>query len=310
MLEYKIFAGENSQYLAEEICRCLGVELGICQTEHFADGEFAFNYEESIRGKIVFLVQSTFPSSDNLVELLLMVDAARRASAEKIVAVIPYYGFARQDRKDKPRVAIGARVVADCLQAIGVNRVLTMDLHADQEQGFFTIPFDHLYASSVLLPYIQSLNLSDIVIASADVGGSKRADKYAKYLNVPLILCNKHRDKANSIDDMQVIGDCKNKNVIIIDDMVDTGGTITKAADCIKANGALSVRALASHGLLSDPACERIMNSTLEELVITDSIPLKKDCPKIHTLSIAPIFAETIKRVVEKKSICDLYLIK
>lgn len=308
--KYAIFAGEKSRYLAEKICEHMGVELGKVKFDHFADGEFSVSFEESVRGKEVFLVQSTFPNSDNFMELLLLIDAAKRASAKSIVAVIPYYGWARQDRKDKPRVAIGAKVVADCLTTIGINRLMTMDLHADQEQGFFNVPVDHLYASSVLLPYIQSLKLPDMVIASADVGGSKRADKYAKYLKVPLILCNKHRDKPNSIDEMQVIGDCAGKNVIIIDDMVDTGGTITKAADCIKAAGAKSVRALASHCVMSDPACDRVMKSALEEIVFTDTIPFYKDCPKLKQLSVALIFAETIKRVLKEESISDLYVIK
>ncbi len=310
MDNFSVFSGEKSRYLAEKICKCLNVPLGKMNVVHFADGEFSVSFEESIRGKNVFLVQSTFPNSDNLMELLLMVDAAKRASARQIIAVVPYFGWARQDRKDKPRVAIGAKVVADCLMAVGINRLMTMDLHADQEQGFFNIPVDHLYASSVLLPYIQSLNLPNLVIASADVGGSKRAQNYSKYLNVPLILCNKHRDKPNEVASMQVIGDCKNANVVIIDDMVDTGGTITKAADCIKEAGAVSVRALASHCIMSGPACERVMDSALEEIVFTDSIPFNKDCPKLKQLSVASIFAETIKRVLDNSSICDLYLIK
>lgn len=308
--KFSIFAGEKSKHLTKLICEHLGVPMGKMIVDHFADGEFSVSFEESVRGKDVFLIQSTMPSQDNFMELLLMVDAAKRASAKSIIAVIPYYGWARQDRKDKPRVAIGAKVVADCLTAVGINRLMTMDLHADQEQGFFNVPVDHLYASSVLLPYIQSLKLPDLVIASADVGGSKRANKYAKYLKVPFILCNKHRDNPNSIDEMQVIGDCDGKNVIIIDDMVDTGGTITMAADCIIKAGATSVRALASHCIMSDPACERVMSSALEEIVFTDTIPFTRDCPKLKQLSVAPIFAETIKRVLKEESISDLYVIK
>ncbi len=247
----KIFAGTASRYMGEEICKDLGVELGKMNVQHFADGEFEVSFEETVRGCEVYLVQSTFPSCDNLMELLLMIDAAKRASAHSVIAVIPYFGWARQDRKDKPRVSIAAKLVADLLSAAGVNRVITMDLHADQIQGFFDVPVDHLYASSVFIPYIQSLKLEDMVIATPDVGGAKRANSYAKYLNVPLVLCHKQRAKANVVESMTVIGDVKDKNVILIDDMVDTAGTITKAADLMIANGAKSVRALASHAIMS-----------------------------------------------------------
>ena len=232
----KIFAGTASRYMGEEICKDLGVELGKMNVQHFADGEFEVSFEETVRGCEVYLVQSTFPSCDNLMELLLMIDAAKRASAHSVIAVIPYFGWARQDRKDKPRVSIAAKLVADLLSAAGVNRVITMDLHADQIQGFFDVPVDHLYASSVFIPYIQSLKLEDMVIATPDVGGAKRANSYAKYLNVPLVLCHKQRAKANVVESMTVIGDVKDKNVILIDDMVDTAGTITKAADLMIAN--------------------------------------------------------------------------
>lgn len=276
---------------------------------HFADGEFAVSYEESIRGRDVFLVQSTFPNSDNLMELLLMIDAAKRASAKSIVAVIPYFGWARQDRKDKPRVSIGAKLVADLLSVAGIDRLITMDLHADQIQGFFDVPVDHLYASAVFIPYIQSLNLENLVIATPDVGGSKRASTYSKYLGVPLVLCNKSRVKANEVASMQIIGDVKGKNVILVDDMVDTAGTITKAADIMKETGALSVRAIATHCVMSGPASERVQNSNLEEIVFTDSIPYSNRCAKVKQLTIADLFAETIRRVMSNESISSQYII-
>ena len=234
----KVFAGTKSQYMGEEICKHLGIELGKMNIQHFADGEFEVSFEESIRGCEVYLVQSTFPNSDNLMELLLMIDAAKRASAHSVIAVIPYFGWARQDRKDKPRVSIAAKLVSDLLVTAGADRIITMDLHADQIQGFFNIPVDHLYASSVFIPYIKSLNLPDMVIATPDVGGAKRANSYAKYFNVPLVLCHKQRAKANVVATMTVIGDVKGKNVILIDDMVDTAGTITKAADLMLSEGA------------------------------------------------------------------------
>lgn len=248
---FLVFSGTNTRYLAEKICQELGCPLGNLLITKFSDGEFSVSYEESIRGKDVFLVQSTFPNSDNLMELLLMIDAAKRASASHIIAVIPYFGWARQDRKDKPRVSIGAKLVSDMLAAAGIDRLITMDLHADQIQGFFNVPVDHLYASNILLPYVQSLHLEDLVIASPDVGGSKRANTYAKYLGCPLVLCNKTRARANVVESMQIIGDVKDKNVVIIDDMVDTAGTITKAANIMLDGGAKSVRALASHCVMS-----------------------------------------------------------
>ncbi len=306
---YMVFSGTNSRYLAEKICTSLKCELGKMNILHFADGEFAVSYEESIRGRHVFLVQSTFPNSDNLMELLLMIDAAKRASAKSIVAVIPYFGWARQDRKDKPRVSIGAKLVADLLSVAGIDRLITMDLHADQIQGFFDVPVDHLYASSVFLPYIQSLNLEDLVIATPDVGGSKRASTFSKYLGVPLVLCNKSRVKANEVASMQIIGDVKDKNVVLIDDMVDTAGTITMAADMMKAAGAKSVRAIASHCVMSGPASERVQNSCLEEIVFTDSIPYANRCAKVKQLSIADLFAETIRRVMNNESISSQYIL-
>ncbi|MCH5307677.1 MAG: ribose-phosphate pyrophosphokinase [Prevotella sp.] len=305
-----VFSGTATKYLAERICQSLDCPLGELQITTFSDGEFSVSYEESIRGRDIFLVQSTFPSSDNLMELLLMIDAAKRASARTINAVIPYFGWARQDRKDKPRVSIGAKLVADLLSAAGVNRVITMDLHADQIQGFFDMPVDHLYASGVILPYLQSLHLGDLVIASPDVGGSKRASTYAKYLGCPLVLCNKTRARANVIASMQIIGDVKDKNVVIIDDMVDTAGTITKAADIMIEAGAKTVRACATHCVMSGPASQRVQESSLEEIVFTDSIPFDfKRCAKVKQLTVADMFAETIRRVINNESISSQYLI-
>ena len=304
-----VFSGTNSRYLAEKICASLDFPLGKMNITHFADGEFAVSYEESIRGAHVFLVQSTFPNSDNLMELLLMIDAAKRASAKSVVAVIPYFGWARQDRKDKPRVSIGAKLVADLLSVAGIDRLITMDLHADQIQGFFNIPVDHLYASAVFLPYIESLKLKDLVIATPDVGGSKRASTFSKYLGVPLVLCNKSREKANEVASMQIIGDVTDKNVVLVDDIVDTAGTITKAANIMLDAGAKSVRAIASHCVMSDPASFRVQESSLTEIVFTDSIPYSKKCAKVKQLSIADMFAETIKRVVNNESISSQYII-
>ena len=306
----KVFAGTKSRYMAEEICKELGIKLGEMNIQHFADGEFEVSFEESIRGCEVYLVQSTFPNTDNLMELLLMIDAAKRASAKSVIAVIPYFGWARQDRKDKPRVSIAAKLVSNLLQAAGVDRVITMDLHADQIQGFFDVPVDHLYASTVFIPYIQSLNLKDLVIATPDVGGAKRANSYAKYLNVPLVLCHKQRAKANVVATMTEIGDVKDKNVILIDDMVDTAGTITKAADLMIQEGAKSVRALASHAIMSDPASERVQNCGLVEMIFTNSIPFNKNCPKATIISVAKMFADTIRRVHNFESISSQYLIK
>jgi len=306
---YMVFSGTATRYLAEKICQSLGCSLGKLQITKFSDGEFAVSYEQSIRGRDIFLVQSTFPNSDNLMELLLMIDAAKRASARTINAVIPYFGWARQDRKDKPRVSIGAKLVADLLSVAGVNRVISMDLHADQIQGFFNVPVDHLYASGVLLPYLQSLKLDDLVIASPDVGGSKRANTYAKYLGCPLVLCNKTRARANVVATMQIIGDVEGKNVVIVDDMVDTAGTITKAADLMMEAGAKSVRACASHCVMSGPASDRVQESALEEIVFTDSIPYTQRCAKVKQISVAEMFAETIRRVIENESISDQYLV-
>ena len=306
---FLIFSGTKSRYLAEKICASLGCPLGKLVVTQFSDGEFSVSYEETVRGRDVFLVQSTFPNSDNLMELLLMIDAAKRASARTINAVIPYFGWARQDRKDKPRVSIGAKLIADLLRVAGINRLITMDLHADQIQGFFDIPVDHLYASAVILPYLESLKLDNLVIASPDVGGSKRANTYAKYLGCPLVLCNKTRARANEVESMQIIGEVEGKNVVLVDDMVDTAGTIAKAADVMIAAGAKSVRACASHCVMSGPASERVDNSSLEEIVFTDSIPYNNNCPKVKQLSVAEMFAETIRRVESNQIISSQYLV-
>ncbi len=306
----KIFAGTKSRYMGEEICKDLGIELGKMNVQHFADGEFEVSFEETVRGCEVYLVQSTFPNTDNLMELLLMIDAAKRASAHSVIAVIHYFGWARQDRKDKPRVSIAAKLVADLLSAAGVNRVITMDLHADQIQGFFNVPVDHLYASSVFIPYIKSLKLEDMVVATPDVGGAKRANSYAKYLDVPLVLCHKQRAKANVVESMTVIGDVKDKNVILIDDMVDTAGTIAKAADLMMSKGAKSVRALASHAIMSDPASQRVDDSGMTEMIFTNSIPFNKDCKKATVLSVAHLIADTIRRVHSNQSISSQYVFK
>lgn len=311
MAEMKVFSGTNSRYVAQRIAEQLGVELGRINISHFADGEFEVCYEEPVRGAEVYLVQSTFNASENLMELLLMIDAAKRASAQTVIAVIPYFGWARQDRKDKPRVSIAAKLVANILIAAGIDRLITMDLHADQIQGFFDIPVDHLYASTMFVPDIASLNLENLVIASPDVGGAKRANSYAKYFNAPLVLCHKHRLQANVVESMTIIGDVKGKDVILIDDMVDTAGTICKAASLMKDNGANSVRAYISHAVMSDPASERVMASGLDELVISDSIPYDtKKCPKVRILSLDKMFAHAIKHVNIKQSINDLFLFK
>ncbi|SHF60096.1 ribose-phosphate pyrophosphokinase [Dysgonomonas macrotermitis] len=308
-IPFKIFSGTNSRYLAEKICNSLGCPLGNMNIQRFADGEFSVSYEESIRGRQVFLIQSTYPSSDNLMELLLMIDAAKRASARSIVAVIPYFGWARQDRKDKPRVSIGAKLIADMLAAAGINRLITMDLHADQIQGFFDVPVDHLYASAIFTSYIDTLDKENLVIATPDVGGTKRASSYAKYFGVPMVICYKLRKKANEISEMQIIGDVEGMDVLLVDDIVDTAGTITKAADLMTSNGARSVRAIASHAVMSDPASERVDQSTLTEILFTDSIPYSKKCEKVTILSIADVFADSIRRVCNNESISSLYVL-
>lgn len=306
----KFFAGRGSRYLAEKIAKSYGTELGDSSVLEFSDGEFQPAYNESIRGCTVFIVQSTFPPVDNLMELLLMIDAAHRASAHRVIAVMPYFGWARQDRKDRPRVSIGAKLVANLLRAAGVDRIMTMDLHADQIQGFFDIPVDHLYASGIFIPYINSLQLDDLSIAAPDMGGAKRANAYSQYLNAPMIISHKQREKANVIGSMTAIGDVEGRNIIILDDMIDTAGTITKAADMLMDKGAKSVRAAATHPVLSGPAYDRINNSSLQEVIVTDTIPLDKtkDLSKFTILSVADIFADVTERVHNYKEISSRFI--
>lgn len=307
-LNPKYFACSQSAELAKEIAIKCGVELGNVITTHFSDGEFQPAFEESVRGRRVFLIGSTFPSADNLMEMLLMCDAAKRASARHITAVMPYFGWARQDRKDKPRVAIGAKLVAKLLESAGATRIMTMDLHADQIQGFFEKPVDHLYASAIFLPYVKSLNLDNVSIASPDMGGSKRAYAYSKYLESDVVICYKQRQKANVISHMELIGEVEGKNVILVDDMIDTGGTLTKAADLMMERGAKSVRAICTHPILSGNAYERIQNSKLTELIVSDTIPLKKNISKIKVVSCAPLFADAMRKVQDNTSISDQFL--
>ncbi|MBM3916779.1 MAG: ribose-phosphate pyrophosphokinase [Sphingomonadales bacterium] len=305
----KIFAGRASEQLASNIAKSFGASLGDVKVSVFSDGEFQPSFEETVRGQDVFIVQSTMPPTENLFELLLLVDAARRASARKIIAVIPYFGFARQDRKDKPRVAIGAKLVANMLMAAGVDRVMTMDLHADQIQGFFEVPVDHLFASTLFFKEVEKLDRQNLVVAAPDAGGAKRANSYAKNLNCGLALCHKHRKKANEIAEMTVIGDVVGKDVVIIDDMCDTASTLTTAADLLIEKGAKSVRAFTTHAVLSGPAFERIAASKLTELIVTDTIPLQKQNEKIRVLSVADLFADVIKRLVNNESISSHFVI-
>ena len=301
----KFFAGNNTKYLAGKIANAFGVELNKSSIIEFSDGEFEPSFDETVRGADVFLIQSTTPPSDNLMELLLMIDAAKRASAANIIAVMPYFGYARQDKKGKPRVPIGAKLVANLLSAAGVDRIMTMDLHADQIQGFFEVPVDHLYASELFIEDITNLNLPNLIIASPDMGGSKRANAYAKILNSGVVICYKERKQANVIGEMKILGDVNGKDVIIIDDMVDTGGTLTKAADLMMESGATSVRAYCTHGILSGTAYERLDNSSIAELVITNTIPKTHNSSKVREISVADFFAQTITSVVNNESISD-----
>ncbi|MFA9210665.1 MAG: hypothetical protein RLZZ493_326 [Bacteroidota bacterium] len=305
----KIFAGRASKDLAEQIAKQFGAPLGDVKVTEFSDGEFQPSFEETVRGQDVFIVQSTMPPADNLFELLLMIDAARRASARKIIAVIPYFGFARQDRKDKPRVAIGAKLVANMLMAAGVDRIMTMDLHADQIQGFFEVPVDHLFASTLFFNEMTALDNGNLIMAAPDAGGAKRANAYAKKLDTGLAICHKHRKKANEIAEMTVIGDVEGKDVILIDDMCDTAGTLTKAAELFIEKGALSVRAFCTHAVLSGPAFDRINNSKLTELIVTDTIPLKQQSDKIRVVSVSNLFADVIDRLVKNESISTHFII-
>jgi ribose-phosphate pyrophosphokinase len=305
----KIFSGRASVKLAEQIATIYGVALGDVNVMEFSDGEFQPSFEETVRGQDVFIIQSTMPPSDNLFELLLMVDAAKRASARKIIAVIPYFGFARQDRKDKPRVAIGAKLVANMLMAAGVDRLMTMDLHADQIQGFFEVPVDHLFASTIFLDELNKLNNGNLIMAAPDAGGAKRANSYAKKLDVGLAICHKQRKKANEVAEMTVIGDVAGKDVILIDDMCDTAGTLTKAADLFIEKGAKSVRAFCTHAVLSGPAYDRINASKLTELIVTDTIPLRQHSDKIRVVTVADLFADVIRRMVNNESISSHFVI-
>jgi len=302
-----IFSGRATRYLADKIAEYYGSPLGTCNVTVFSDGEFQPSFEENLRGRDVFLIQSTFPPTENLMELLMMVDAAKRASARRIIAVIPYFGFARQDRKDRPRISIAAKLVANLLQVAGVTRVITMDIHADQIQGFFDIPVDNLYASKIFVPYIQSLNLHDPIMASPDAGGTRRASSYAKMLGTVFCICHKQRSKPNEIEKMLLIGDVKDRDVILIDDIIDTAGTITRAGQLLKDNGARSVRAFATHPIFSGSAMEKIDNSVFDEVVVTDTIPLKNPSKKIHVLSTAELFAQVIHKVENYESLSEFF---
>ncbi|MBR5857053.1 MAG: ribose-phosphate pyrophosphokinase [Bacteroidales bacterium] len=308
----KVFSCRGSRPIAEKIAQALKLELGKSEVTVFSDGEFQPAFNESVRGATVFIVQSTYPPVENLFELLLMIDAAKRASAYKVIAVMPYFGWARQDRKDRPRVSIGAKMVANMLGAAGCDRVMTVDLHADQIQGFFDFPVDHIYASSIFLPYLRSLNMENISIAAPDMGGAKRANAYSRILGCPLIVCHKSRERANVVGSMTAIGEVEGRNIIIIDDMVDTAGTLTKAANMLMEKGALSVRALATHAVLSGAAYENIANSQLAELIVTDTIPLRPapgaDTSKIRVISIAELIGDVIDKVYNYKSITPTFV--
>lgn len=304
----KIFSGLATTYLADKIAQAYGESLGEVKYQQFSDGEMSPFIAESVRGHEVFIVQSTFPPADNFMELLLMIDAAKRASAESINVIIPYFGYARQDRKDKPRVAIAAKMIANLLSAAGATRIMACDLHADQIQGFFDIPVDHLDGAYIFVPYLKSLGLADIMFASPDVGGIKRARYFAKYFDADLAVCDKHRKEANKIESMRLIGEVDGKDVILVDDLVDTAGTICKAAQLLKDNGAKSVRAVCTHPVLSGKAYENITNSVLEEIVVTDTIPLKEHIAKIKVLTVSNLFAKAIRKIHDRESISSLFI--
>lgn len=305
----KFFSGTASYYLAEKIAKSFGTQLGRTSITRFSDGEFQPAYDESVRGSTVFIIQSTFPPAENLFELLMLIDVAKRASAYKVVAVMPYFGFARQDRKDRPRCSIGAKLVANLLTAAGVDRIMTMDLHADQLQGFFDVPVDHLYASPIFVPYIRNLGLENMVIAAPDMGGTKRANAYSRFLNAEMVICYKLRKKPNVVEEIRVIGEVSGKDVVIVDDMIDTAGTITMAADLMMDMGANSVRAVTTHPVLSDPAYERLEKSQLKELLVSDTIPLRKECSKIKVLTVADVFADVIEKVYNYQSISSNFIV-
>jgi ribose-phosphate pyrophosphokinase len=304
----KLFSGTNSRYLAEKIAASYGKPLGLLTANRFSDGELSVSFDESIRGDKVYIIQSTFPNADNLMELLLMVDAARRASAAEVAVVIPYFGYARQDRKDKPRVPIAAKLVANLLTAAGVDRLMTCDLHAGQIQGFFDFPVDHLDGSAIFIPYLREIKSDNLIIASPDVGGVKRAREFAKHLKAEFVVCDKHRVRANEIASMQLIGEVEGADVVLVDDLIDTGGTITKAAQVIMEKGARSVRAICTHPILSGNAYENIENSVLTEMLVTDTIPLRKETSKIKVLSTADLFAKAIHRIQNNESISSLFI--
>ncbi len=307
-MSVKIFSGSNSEYLAEKIAQAYGKPLGSVSLQRFSDGEISPSYNESVRGSDVFIIQSTMPPAENILELLLMVDAAKRASVNSVTVVIPYFGYARQDRKDKPRVAIAAKLIANVLLAAGANRIMTMDLHADQIQGFFDIPVDHMDGSAVFVPYLKSLNLNNIIFASPDVGGVKRARAYAKFFSAEMVVCDKHRERANQVTSMQLIGNVEGRDVILVDDLIDTGGTICKASKLLMDKGATSVRAICTHPVLSGKANENIDNSVLEELVVADTIPLNQSSDKIKVLTVSLLFAKAIRKIHDNESISSLFL--
>ncbi|MEQ9426805.1 MAG: ribose-phosphate pyrophosphokinase [Cyclobacteriaceae bacterium] len=307
MSSVKLFAGKGSNELAKKIAHHYGKPLGESISEKFSDGELSYHYNESVRGNLIFLIQSTAPPSDNIIELLLMIDAARRASADYVTVVVPYFGYARQDRKDKPRVSIAAKLMANILSAAGADRIMTCDLHAGQIQGFFDIPVDHLDASYIFYPYLETLKLDNMIFASPDVGGVARARSYAKHFAVEMVVCDKHRKRANEVASMQVIGDVENKDVILVDDMIDTAGTMCRAANLLKEKGATSVRAVCTHAVLSGKAYENIANSELEELVVTDTLPLKQESDKIKVITVADLFAKAIRKVHDHESISSLF---
>ncbi len=303
----RIFAGRATKYLAEKIAESYGTDLGASVVSEFSDGEFQPSYEENIRGRDVFIVQSTFSPAENIFELLMMIDAARRASAKNIIALIPYFGFARQDRKDKPRVSIASKLLANLLSASGVTRIITIDLHADQIQGFFDVPVDHLYGSSVFIPYLKKLNLDKLTFASPDTGGTRRAATYAQVMNTGFVICYKQRTKPNVVKKMALVGDVKGRNVVLVDDIIDTAGSITKAAKLIMDEGAKSVRAFCTHPVFSGDAYKKIEDAPFTEVVVADTLPLKEKSNKITVISTADLFAEVIKRVENKQSISSLF---
>lgn len=309
MSSVKLFSGTSSLHLAEKIAASYGKSLGSVTLKRFSDGEISVNFDESIRGSEVFLIQSTMPSADNIMELLLMVDACRRASAAMVTVVVPYFGYARQDRKDRPRVPIAAKLIANLFQASGADRLMTCDLHAGQIQGFFDFPVDHLDGAAIFVPYLKSLNLDNLIFASPDVGGVARTRSFSQYLQTDLVVIDKHRKRANEIAGMQLIGDVEGANVVLVDDLIDTGGTITKAAQLLLDKGAASVRAIATHGVLSGKAYDNIENSVLEELVITDTIPLKRESDKIKVLTVADLFAKAIRKLQDNESISSLFIV-